>query len=72
MVQLIKLAYKKACNVIFKSSKNEKITLPREFIFVFVGEILSKSVAKGGGFGKKDKKGKNSHIRGGSDLLHTV
>ena len=39
------LFIKTACNVVFKSSKNEKITLPHEFIFVFIeyftGVILS-------------------------------
>ena len=30
------VVYKKACNVVFKSSENEKITLPHEFIFVFI------------------------------------
>ena len=27
---------KKACNIFFHTSKNEKITLPYEFIFVFI------------------------------------
>ena len=30
------IVYKRAFKVVFKSSKNEKITMPHEFIFVFV------------------------------------
>ena len=36
LVLLISVSYKKACNVVSKSSKNEEIIFPREFILVFV------------------------------------
>ena len=47
------LLLKKACNIAFKSSKNEEIILPHEVIFVFIcyftGAILSeKSCQKWG------------------------
>ena len=32
--------YKRAFNVVFKSSKNEKITLPCKFIFVFIWYLI--------------------------------
>ena len=39
------LVYKRAFNIVFKFSENEKINLPHEFIFVFIwyfiGTILS-------------------------------
>ena len=54
---------KKACNVVFQSSKNEEIALPHKFIFVFiwysgipVGRYCQKSLAKRGGFGKNKKR----------------
>ena len=47
-VLLVKvLLTKKACNIVFWSSKNEEITLPQEFTFVFIqyfnGTILLKN-----------------------------
>ena len=46
------VVYKKACNIVFQSSKNEKITLPCEFIFVFIcyftGQYCRKSLPKNG------------------------
>ena len=54
---LIKVLFiKKAFKLFFKSSKNEEITLPDEFIFVFIQyfieAIMWESLAKNGGFGK--------------------
>ena len=56
------VAYKKASSIVSYSSKNDGITLPHEFIFVFIyyfiGVILSKkSVVKSGGFRLKIIKG---------------
>ena len=57
--------YKKTFNVVFKSSENEEITLPHEFIFVFIwyfsGAVLQyylKSLVRkgGGGVGKNMKR----------------
>ena len=59
---LIKVLFiKKACNVVFQSSKNEEITLPDEFIFMFIRYfnrviLLEKSCQKRGVW-KKQKDG---------------
>ena len=48
--------YKKACNVVFYSSKSEEITLPHEFMFMFInGPILLESLPKREEFGKRKK-----------------
>ena len=53
--------YKKLCNFVFKSSKNEEITLPYELIFVFIryftGAILSKRSGQKRGVWKKERNG---------------
>ena len=46
--------YKNAHNIAFQSSRNEEITLPHEFIFVFVwyflgGDVVEQSCQKQGG-----------------------
>ena len=41
------LLIKKACKVVFQSSKNENKTLPHEFIFVFIQYLLSPQCQKG-------------------------
>ena len=51
------IVYKRAFKVVFKSSKNEKITMPHEFIFVFYlvfhwGNIVGKVLPKPGEFEK--------------------
>ena len=55
------IVYKRAFDIVFKSSKNEKVTLPHELIFVFVwyfiGVILSKKSCQKQGVWKKYKKG---------------
>ena len=56
---LIKVYFiKEACNVVFQSFKNEEITLPHEFIFVFIDyfieEILSKKSCQKWGVRKKE------------------
>ena len=58
---LIKVLFiKNACNVVFWFSKSEEITLPHEFLFVFVryfiGTVFSKKSCQKRRFGKKDKK----------------
>ena len=53
--------YKKAFNVVFWSSKNEEITVPDEFIFVFmmyfIGVILSEKSCRKQRVQKKYEKG---------------
>ena len=58
--------YKKVLSVVFRSSKNGRINLPHEFIFVFIwhfiGPILSEKFCQrrgegGKGFGKNIVKG---------------
>ena len=71
----------------FQSLRNEKITLPQEFIFVFIrGDIISlgrqcrKCLAKSGGFGKKIREmaiwewggGRQLQKGTGSNLLRTM
>ena len=59
--------YKKAFNIDFYSSKNEEITVPHEFIFVFtryfIGAILLEKSCQKHGVWKKYKKG-DRHVRG--------
>ena len=50
------VVYKKVCNVIFQSSKNEEMTLSHEFTFVFIGWWLEKR--------KKHKRMGDGHIGG--------
>ena len=55
------VVYKKAFKVVFKSSKNEKLTLPHECLFlclsgISLGRYCRKSLAKSG-FGKNIKRG---------------
>ena len=58
--------YKKACNVVFYSSKIEEITLPHEFMFMFInGPILLEKSSQKGGVWEKKKKKKN---KGGKSL----
>ena len=61
------VVYKKACSVVFQTSKHEETTLPHEFIFVFsryfIEVILLKKSCQKRGVRKKDKKG-NGHIVG--------
>ena len=60
--------YKKAFNVVFQSSKNEEITVPDEFIFVFImyfiGAILSEKSCRKQRVQKKYEKG-GMAIQGG-------
>ena len=60
--------YKKACNIVFKSSKNENLTLPNEFFFVFIlyfiGAILSKKSCQKQGALKIYEKGGMAIKRG--------
>ena len=79
---------KNACNVFsFLSSKNEEITATSLFLCLFsVGVILYENPCQkwGGGFGIKNMKNGDSHIRGGgkggevayrkrgSNLQHTM
>ena len=55
------IAYRKACKVVFQSSKNKEIALPFEFIFAFiqyfVGAILSIKCYQEWGACKKDRNG---------------
>ena len=55
--QIKSKCYKKAFNIDFLSSKNEEITLPHEFIFVFVwsfiGALLSETSCQKHGVQKK-------------------
>ena len=64
---LIKVLLNKAFNFVFQSFKKEEITLPHEFIIVFIRylirAVLSKSVNKSRLFGKKIKRGDG--FRGG-------
>ena len=75
------LFIKKASNAVFQSSKNEEITFPHEFIFVFIryftGVILSEKSCQKRGVRKKYKKGGWPYRwvvyrRGGSNLLRTM
>ena len=60
--------YKKACNIVFKSSKNENLILPNEFIFVFIlyfiGAILLKKSCQKHGALKIYEKGGMAIKRG--------
>ena len=58
------------CFLVILKIKNEKVTLPHEFVFVFIGyftgAVLSeKSCQKGGRVGKSIKNG-DGHIGGDS------
>ena len=80
---LIKVLFakKKAYNIIFLVLKNEEITLPNEFMFVFTwyfnGAIFSEESSQKWEVLKKCKRG-DDHIgwgclwKGGSNLLHTM
>ena len=63
--------YKKAFNVVFWSSKNEEITVPDEFIFVFmmyfIGAILSEKSCRKQRVQKKYEKG-GMAIQGGGGV----
>ena len=65
------IAYRKACKVVFQSSKNKEIALPFEFIFAFiqyfVGAILSIKCYQEWGACKKDRNGGGG--RGGDNLI---
>ena len=71
-VLLIKVLFiKKACNFVIWSSKNKRIALPHEFIFMFIryfsGAILSKKSCQKRGVWKNIKRGRgwsSSHIGG--------
>ena len=69
------VVYKKVFNHVFKSSKNEEITLPHEFNFFFVwyfiGAVLLENSCQKWGVQKKYKKG-GWPCRGGSNFLHTM
>ena len=58
-VAYISFAYKKACNIVFKSSKIEKMILLHEFNFVFIwyfsGAIMYKTCCQNQRVGKKDR-----------------
>ena len=79
---LIKVLFvKKACNIIFLVLKNEEITLPNEFMFVFTwnfnGAIFSEESSQKWEVLKKCKRG-DDHIgwgclwKGRSNILHTM
>ena len=65
----LNLSLGKAFNIVFYFSKNEEITLPHKFIFVFIryfnGMILSKKFAKSSRFRKKIKTGVVIYRKGG-------
>ena len=56
-IRKVLLIKKPGCDVVLYSSKHGEITFPHEFLFEFtqynIKEILSKTVVKGRGFGKK-------------------
>ena len=70
--QIKSKCYKKLFNTDFLSSKNEEITLPHEFIFVFVwsfiGALLSETSCQKHGVQKKYKKRKVKGWGGGSHI----
>ena len=50
------VSYKEACSVVLQSTKYGEVTLPREFIFVFISYftelISSEKISKVGGIGE--------------------